>query len=146
MKKLLSVLLLIVVCFSLTACRFRTHTSTSGNVKIYVEGDTVKVYTVSLDDVTVDDGAMSILKYLNENEGVTLDYTVGTYGAFLNQFDTLTPEGNQWIAVYTTYEADYFIPPYDTKKTVEGTTFTLSGVGLSSMTIADGVCILLTIE
>ena len=146
MKKLLSAILLIVLLFSLAACKPKTAADGQGEVKIYVGDENAVVYTVELKDLTIDEGAMSVLKYLSEEKDVALAYADSGFGAYLTEFATLKPVGNQYIAVYTTCEKAYSTPPYESKKTVDGVTFTFSGVGLSSMTVEDGVCILLVVE
>ena len=112
------------------------------------------VYEVELARVeNKNEGALSLLEYIASVEGSTLYYSAswgGGYGAYVNSIGTLSPVGTEFIAVYTSNEADFAVPDayMPTVKTVEydGATLTYSGVGISQMNIKDGTVVLFRLE
>lgn len=150
MKKIIAVIISVLLCAMLCSCqvvkRNSSGSSDSGVFTVYIGDDGATVYSVDIKDVEVTEGALSVLNYLKENNDLTFEYYVGAYGAFITELGSLKPEGSSYIAVYTTCETDYSIPPYDTTKTVAGVTFTYSGVGVSEMTVSGGVSVLFVVE
>jgi hypothetical protein len=99
------------------------------------------------------EGALSLLEYLASIEGSTLYYNAqwgGGYGAFLTSIGSLTPEGNEFVSVYTSEECDFATPtewaPVVPSVVFEGKTIYSSGLGISSMTVKDGTVILFRID
>lgn len=112
------------------------------------------VYEVDLTKVeNKNEGALALLEYIASLEDSTLYYSAswgGGYGAYVNSIGTLYPVGAQFIAVYTSNEADFATPDayMPVVKTVEydGMTLTYSGFGISQMRINDGCVVLFRLE
>ena len=155
MKKLITLVLVVVTVFAVSSCSFKkvptgttnSAADTDSNVYYVYVGETdPTVYEVDLDPVTVTEGAMSVLAYLKENEGLDYVYTVGSWGGYLTKVGPFVAEGNTYIALYTTVEEDMEVPgPYRTEKVVNGVTFVYAGVGVSSMHVTAGARILITL-
>lgn len=156
-NKILALLLVAVITvLSLASCG-GGNVASSGNAKIVIEkaeGD-YAVYDVDLSKLERrDEGAISLLEYIASLEGSTLYYNVqwgGGYGAYITSIDTLNPNpANQYIAIYTTEEADFAVPsewsPTVATAKYGEMTLTYAGVGLSSMHINDGTVILFRLE
>ena len=150
------ILIAVITVLSLASCGGGNVAST-GTAKIVIEkaeGD----YTVYEADLSKlerrDEGAISLLEYIASLEGSALYYNVqwgGGYGAYITSIDTLNPNPqNQYIAIYTTEEADFAVPtewsPTVATAKYENITLTYAGVGLSSMHINDGTVILFRLE
>lgn len=150
------ILISVITVLSLASCG-RGNVASKGMAKIVIEkaeGD----YTVYEADLSKlerrDEGAISLLEYIASLEGSTLYYNVqwgGGYGAYITSIDTLNPNpANQYIAIYTTEEADFAVPtewsPTVATAKYENITLTYAGVGLSSMHINDGTVILFRLE
>ena len=151
MKKIIAVIISVLLCAMLSSCQLVKRnpsggSSDSGVFTVYIGDDGATVYSVDIKDVEVTEGALSVLNYLKDNNDLNLEYTVGAYGAFITELGSLKPEGSSYIAVYTTCETDYSLPPYDTTKSVNGVTFTYSGVGVSEMTVSGGISVLFVVE
>ena len=135
------------------------NVAASGTALVVIENgagaaEPYTVYEVDLSRVeNKDEGALSLLEYIASLEDSTLYYSAswgGGYGAYVSSIGTLTPVGAEFIAVYTSNEADFAVPDayMPTVKTVEynGTTLTYSGFGISQMRIKDGVVVLFRLE
>ena len=150
MKKILTLIMVIVLAFSVCACKkINRADKKTGETYVYVctSETEYKKYTVSLADVTLKEGEYSVLEYLHETKGLKLDSTNSEYGRFLNEFDTLKAEGNAYISVFTTYENDFNLPGEYTKEIdLDGKHFVTSGLGVSGMTIEDGVAVLFILD
>ena len=168
MKKIIALLLIVAVCVCFASCKYvkkaegdtTTYTVTwaeasadvtaqseNGFYFVYIGKTDVTAYAVNLDDVTVTDGAFSVLEYLKEQAGLNFNYTNGDWGAFITSVGDLTPEGNEYISIYTTYEEDFNVPgPYTNEVKFDNKTFVTSGVGASSMHVVGGESVYLTIE
>lgn len=141
-------MLAIACIFSLLSC-FGEVAGEGGATVVIEDIDGYDVYTVDLSKINAEDrGALAILEYLSENEGMSLDYVDSTYGGYVNAIGSLAPSAaaNEYVAIYTSEEADFGVAPFDTKAEYDGMTLTASGVGISSMTVRDGTVILFRIE
>ena len=98
------------------------------------------VYQVDLNQVTVDNGLISVLEYLKENEGFTYETKDTGYGAFLTKVLTLDSASieNGFITLLTSVEKDFDVTSYAVEQTYNGTKIVTSGLGASSMTIEAG--------
>ena len=155
-KILAFILVAVITVVSLASCG-GGNVAKSGAATVVVERaeNDYAVYDVDLSKLERrDEGAISILEYIASLEGSTLYYNVqwgGGYGAYITSIDTLNPNpANQYIAIYTTEEADFAVPT-EWSQTVATAkygemTLTYSGVGLSSMHISDGTVILFRLE
>ena len=114
---------------------------------VYVGETDLTAYAVDITNVEVTEGALSVLYYLRDTEGLNFDYTLGDWGAFINSVGDLKPTGNEYISLYTTYDEDKNLPgPYTNELTIDGRKFVTSGWGASSMHVVGGQSMLLTIE
>ena len=149
MKKILALILVLITLLSFAACG-TTEVAEEGGVKVVVENrdGTYEVYEVLLEEVTdKSEGAYSIIKHLSEREEKPVaDIVESTYGAYVNAVGSLTPVGNEYVAIYTSVEKDF--STYDTESEVkyDGKTLKVAGVGLSSMSVEKGTIILFRIE
>ena len=138
------VLVLCMVLIPLTSCNQKQ--SVNGYCTVVVATEPETVYTVDLDKLgTVNEGLMSVLDYLKENNGFTYEKTVSdSMGAYLTKVLSLDPatitEGHGYIQLFTSVEKDFDVSEYATEMTYKGTKLVSSGLGASSMTIqADAV-------
>ena len=89
----IAVLLCVSCCF--VACREEKNNNSSGTFSIVLdEPSGYKVFTLDVSMVK-DDGIMDALKYLETNEGVVLDYTVSTYGAYFKRVGNVIEDINK---------------------------------------------------
>ncbi len=118
-----------------------------GKCTVVLAGDEVAVYEVELDKLAGDDGLMAVLRYLDENEGVELDYVDSTYGAMINSVGNLVPDASafEYVKIYTSYELDFDTSQYFEELTYEGRRLGTSGLGASSMTVKGGEIYYLTV-
>ena len=152
-------LILALTCAVLGLVSCSGNVAASGTAYIIIENGTgatepYTVYEVDLGRVeNKNEGAMALLEYVASLEESTLYYSVnfgGGYGAYVNSIGTLYPEGAEFVAVYTSNEADFAVPDayMPVVKTVDynGQTLTYSGVGISQMSIKDGTVVLFRLE
>ena len=142
MKKFLALVLSILVLTSLTACNFNKPTiEDSGKITVVVAQETPLVYELTLDDLDLSQGALSVLLHLKETKGLTVNYENSTYGAYLTQVGTLATDSNGFVSVFTSYEANWDTTVYAQTRYHGEIKVVSSAVGLSSMSIVDGVVI-----
>lgn len=138
MKKTAKILLILVLALSMAIACFGCTDETAdtkGTMTLVIGTETPAVYTVELDDVTINEGLFSVLDYLKETKG--LDYVATGEGEFkfLTKVGDLTASGNSYIYLYTSVEKDFDVSAYAETKEYNGKTLTSSGVGASSMTM-----------
>lgn len=138
MVRLMATLLALLALFAFVGCD-KTQDA-SGSCTVVVGEEPEKVYEVSLDDVTVENGLMSVLEYLKEKKGLSYTSNDTGYGAYLTSVGALQEDSSTstYIFIYTSVEADFDVSAMATTKDYKGTTLTSAGVGASSMTIQDG--------
>ena len=149
MKKTVKLFASVLVVLSLLFLAACGSVSEVGTAKIVIDSGTEQTeYEVSLSDIEKKDSALDILNYLNENEGLALDYVESVYGGYISSIGTLLPDAqnNEYISIYTSEECDFGVAPFDTKVEYMDMTLTASGVGISSMTVNEGTVILFRIE
>lgn len=139
MKKL--GLLLIVAAMLLTLISCGTQ-DVAGSATVVV-GE--QVYTVPLDEVEVTEGLFSLLEYLKQTQGLTYDASESSYGKYINSIGELKPEGNQYISLFTSVEADFDTSAFCQKQECQGKQVATSGLGASSMRVEDGAVYLITL-
>ena len=135
--RLLTVILVLCMIFlPLVACK-KTQ-NVNGYCTVVVATDPETVYTVDLDKLgTVEDGLLTVLNYLKENNGLTYEES----GGFLTKVLSLEQGENYdpFISLYTSVEKDFAVG-YGDEKTYNGTKIFTSGEGAKTMTIqADAV-------
>jgi hypothetical protein len=126
-----------------------TPADTEGTVTVVIgEEGNFDEYEISLSEVEITDGVLSLLIYLEENEGVELDYANSTYGAFLNSVGGLTPNslGGEYIGVYTSVESDFDVSVFAGSYEYKSITLSTAGVGVSSMKVEAGATYLFKID
>ncbi|MBR1891285.1 MAG: hypothetical protein IJ811_02170 [Clostridia bacterium] len=145
MKKLFALVMVLMVALLAVSCKFGTQSK--GTVTIYI-GDETTQYTVRVKDLENANNVKDVLDYLKENENLTFECVDSGYGAVVTKIGNLAPDADahEYIAIYTTNEKDFSVPPYDTSVTVGEKTFVYSGNGISQMSIDDGTAVLFVIE
>ena len=141
----IAVLLCVSCCF--VACREEKNNNASGTFSIVLdEPSGYKVYTLDVSMVK-DDGIMDALKYLETNEGVVLDYTVSTYGAYFKRVGNVIENATNgsYVYFYTNKSSDFDVSAYATTFDYNGTLLTSSGLGVNSMTVENGTIILVSL-
>ena len=151
MKKILSLILVLVMMVGLVSCG--AEVAEEGDVSIVIENrdGTYDVYKAYLEDVTnKEEGVYGVISFLMEREENPLaaDIVDSTYGAFVNSIGSLIPdaEKKEYVCLYTSLEKDF--GTFDGVQTLEyeGKTLKTSGFGLTSMSIEKGTVILFRIE
>ncbi len=133
------ILVLCMVVIPFASCK-KTQ-NVNGYCTVVVATDPATEYKVDLDKVTVDQGLVSILEYLKENEkDFTYEMVDSTYGAYLTKVLSLdaTAVSNGFILLMTSVEKDFDVSEYKTEKEYKGTKVVTSGLGASSMTVENG--------
>ena len=143
--KILAFALMLALAMSLVSC-FGGVGSGKCTV-VLAAGDEVQEYTVELDKISGDDGLMAVLRYLDENEGVALDYIESAYGAMLNSVGIVVPdlEAYEYVKIYTSCMLDFDTSTYFEEMEYKGTRLGTSGLGASSMTVDGGGIYYLTV-
>lgn len=138
MKKILVGIMLSLVLIMSVACA-KTPVEQAGSVTVAIGGDTVLEYTVDLGEVEISQGVFSVLKYLNENENLELEWTGDGNSVFLTKVGNICEDKSkgEYIYVYTTVEKDFDVL-YGIKTTHKDVELTSSGVGVAEMTVQDG--------
>lgn len=143
LRALCALLLLFVLGLSLVGCVGRVDDHGSCTVVIAC-GDDVREYSVPLDKVDGSKGAVGLLDYLKENEGVEYTSNDTGYGAYITSVGHLSekPSENIYVGIWTSVESDQDRESeYSTTVTYEGVTLISSGVGLTQLSAPDGAVI-----
>lgn len=140
MKKFLA--LFFVCLIFLAVCGCGQSSENQGTVTIVVNSGEIKAYSVDLASVTIDEGVLSVLKYLKEKENLTLNYSTDSYGAFITQIgDCKVEKSNEYVAVWTSYEPEFDVSGYATEREYNGVLLCSAGFGVSSLSVRDKVII-----
>ena len=147
---LLALLALTVSLFSLFSCG---KVAEAGKVTVVIETAEGKyeAYEAELEGVeNKEKGAVAILEALSSRKDrpLALEMTDGAYGKMILSIGGLVPDAtkNEFIAIYTSREADFDVSEYAKSIEYNGRTLTTSGLGISSMSAEDGTVILFRIE
>ena len=145
-KLLALVLVLVLAVFSFASCKKRENTEepapAGASFTLVISGEVDTEYKVPLEKVTVTEGLISVLNYL---EGVgALDYEMGASG-MIESVGELSNDAasGKWIYIYTTVEEDIDVSEYATTVEYDGLTITSAGVGASSLKIVDGATVVI---
>ena len=142
MKKFLSLLLSVLALLVITACDFNKPTiEDSGKITVVVAEETPLVYELSLDDLDLSQGALSVLLHIKETKGLDVVYEESTYGAYLTKVGALAPDSNGFVSIFTSYEPNWDQTAFAQTRYHGEIKVVSSAVGLSSMSIVDGVVI-----
>ena len=151
MKRILSLILVLVMMFSLASCGGTL--GEQGDVSVVIENrdGSYTVYKAYLEEVeNKGEGVYGVIQYLmaREDNPLTADIVDSTYGAYVNAIGTLTPDAtkNEYVCLYTSLEGDFDTSDYVKELVYEGITLKTSGVGLTSMSAEKGTVILFRIE
>ena len=146
--------LMIAMLFALVGCG-RGNVADEGVAYIVVENrdGSFEEHAVDLSLLEHrDEGGLSLLKYLGEQNGGIV-YSVsygGGYGGYINSIGSLYPEGSEYVSVYTSEKGDFAVPteymPTVSEVKYEGKTLKYAGVGIADLSVNDGTVILLRIE
>ncbi len=149
MKKQFKILALLLVVAMIAvvavACTPALTVGDSGTVTVVVanpDADPTE-YVVDLSKLNGQEGLMTVLDYLKENNGLTYTEVPSDYGAYLTQVNNIKEDGANgiYLYLYTTVAADADVSEYAKTMDYKGITLTSSGVGSSSMHIEDGAVI-----
>ena len=155
------ILALVMVLSGFVSCGAEGTVAESGTAKVVIETAAESdakylVYEVDLSKLEKrNDGALSLLEYIGEQEDSTLYVSLnfgGGYGAYVNSIASLYPDAaaGEYVGVYTSVESDFSVPteymPVVPTLSYEGKTLAYSRVGISSMTIEDGTVVLFRLE
>ncbi len=120
-----------------------TNTTEVGNqssnklMKLVIGGSEEKIYSVDFSGIEINEGVMSIIKYLAANHG--LNYKES--GGMLSEIGGLKSEGSTYIFLWTSVEADFDLSEWASTKTWNGVNLTTAGVGVADMTVEHGAVI-----
>ena len=146
-KILVAILLISLLATALFAC-INPDNDTSGEMTLVViDGDDVTEYTVDLAKIPSGNsskGLIPILDYLKAAGKLTYVSQPSAYGDYITQVNTIIPQGNEYVAFYTSVEKDFSTDEYAKTITHKGVKCTTSGLGASSMSILDGCTVIIT--
>ena len=146
MKKLLSILLVLVAIFAFCACGSEEREIyQDGNAKATVVIYSDEAYTTynvkisSLDNATV----LGAMEYLHKEKDVALTYSTSEYGAYVTEFGPLKEDGanSKYVLFWTSVQSDWDVSAYATEREFEGTKLVSSGLGVSTAKLEDGAII-----
>lgn len=138
--QIVALITVIVMMLTLSACN--NNSDSAGEMTLVIAGDSIVKYEVDLDDVEITEGLVSVLKHLNEEEG--LEYEIS--GTYLNKVGEVennaanAAEG-KYLYIYTSVAEDIDVSQFAETVEYEGKTLTSSGVGATEMHIDDGCVI-----
>ena len=151
MKKILSLIIIVVMAVGLVSCN--GILGERGDVTFVIENrdGSYEVYKAYLEDVTnKDEGVYGVLQLLTarEKNPLAADIVDSSYGAYINSIGSLTPDAtkNEYVSIYTSLEKDFSTWEPVGVKEYEGITLKSSGVGLTSMSAEKGTVVLFCIE
>ncbi len=112
-------------------------------VKIVVGGANEMVYSVDYSEISLDEGVLSIFKYLDSIGKLSYKADDSGYGAFLTQVGDLKQDESTatYIYLYTSIVKDQDVSAYATEKVWNGNKLISSGLGVTSMSVENGAII-----
>ena len=147
-KLITAILLVSLLALTLFACINPDRDSEGTMTLVVLDGDNTKAYTVDLSKLPSGDdaatGLVAVLDYLQAKGELTYEGDNSIYGLFITKVNSITPQGNEFIAIYTSVVTD----SYEGAPTVtyNGVECVNSGVGASSMSILKDCMIVLVKE
>ena len=147
MKRILSLVLVLVMMFSLASCG--ATVGERGDVTFVIENrdGSYAVYKTYLEEVeNRDKGALGVIESLNSREKNPLP--VDMDGTWMNSIGGLTPDAskNEFISIYTSLASDAGVWDGVLTLEYEGVTLTQSNFGIDGMSVEEGTVILFRIE
>ncbi len=155
MKKTTKILTLLLILAMAALCLISCNTTVDdvGTVTVVIEkrDGAYEAYELSLAELeNKSEGAFGLLEALAEREDSHLDYDVteGAYGKYINSIGSLVPNGasGEYIGIYTSLEKDFDVSEWVKTLEYNGRTLKTSGVGVSELSLEDGVTVLFRIE
>ncbi len=150
MKNKILSLVLVIALMALTSCSYIFgDVAEQGVATVVVENtdgsyESFKVYLDKLENKS--EGAKGVLEHLNKNDDLYLEMVDSTYGAYVSAVGSIKESATDkmYVIVYTSLASD----SYDGAPTLDykGATLYQAGLGLSGMTVDEGVIILLRLE
>jgi hypothetical protein len=140
MKKRIFALITLIALFALMM--LSCTQDASGTATIVIDGTEPVEYKVKLDDITVDNGLISVLEHLKATKELTFEMSgtmIDKVGGLANDYTTGT-----YIFIYTSVEKDFDVSEWATMVSYKGKNLTSSGVGAAEMTVCDGAVIYIT--
>ena len=135
--------LALVICLA-GLCACGGSSDNEGSVTVVVaSGGVENEYTVDLADLEITEGALTVLKYLEQTEGIEVVMKDGIYGAYLTKVGIAEADDatGAYVAIYTSVASDFDVSAYAKTIDYKGTSLTTSGLGISSMSVKDGAVI-----
>ncbi len=136
-KTLLMLIMLLVATLAVVSCSDDGNFDKDDKMTLVVAEEEAKVFEIPLADFKKSDSLVSVLDYLKE-EG-KLDYEIS--GTFLTRVGDVKNEGNRYLYVFTTVEADVDVSQYASTVQYGDMTITSSGVGAQKMHLENGATI-----
>ena len=136
-KTLLMLIMLLVATLAFSSCSDDGKFDKNDKMTLVVAEEEAKVFEIPLADFKKSDSLVSVLDYLKE-EG-KLDYEIS--GTFLTRVGDVKNEGNRYLYVFTTVEADVDVSQYASTVQYGDMTITSSGVGANEMHLENGATI-----
>ena len=125
--------------FGFSACRDDKGETDGICTVVIATGEAIEDYEVEISKVSVKNGLLSVLEYLQDEKKISFEYSGTNSSAYLTKINGFVSgtDGNH-IYIYTSVEKDFDVSG-EYKSTVEykGETLTSTGVGASLMTIED---------
>ncbi len=138
--KLLTALFAICFLLSFSACQWGDRTvEESGVVTVVIMNEAPLVFKLQLDEIDLSQGALSLMLYLKEKEGLTVEYEEGQLGAYFTRIGDIMSDDNGYLSIFTSHEKDWDVTEYCITKDYNGITVKTSAVGISSMSVLDGM-------
>lgn len=138
MKKFLAILVMLITLLTFGACEISRTVDTEGDFTVVVDGETDLVYSIKLEDLDLSKGALSILLYLQETEGLNLVYENSTYGAYITEVGGLKTDSNGYVSLFTSYQPEWDVTEWCVKAEYNGVEVATAAVGVSSMSVIKG--------
>lgn len=138
--KLISVIFIILIAVTaLVSCGNKNGYCTV--VVSAAENETA--YKVDLDKIEINEGLISVLKYLQSEKKIEYASEASEYGEFLTKVGNAEQDTEKgiYISIWTSEAADTDASEFATQKTYKGTTLTSAAVGASKLTVTGSTVI-----
>ena len=150
-NKILLFLVITLMLSMITSCGLLFgQVADSGDISVVIENadGTYDVFDANLDSIeNKSEGAKGVIEHLdNKNDSFKVEMIDSTYGAYVSAIGSIreNPTDAMYVMVYTSVATD----SYEGAPSINynGVTLYQSGVGLSGMSVSEGVVILFRLE
>ena len=140
----LTLLTILIVALSLFGCGDTdVCKNAKGEIVIKTSESNVETFNFNFKDIDMESFTVfDVLKYLNQNDRLDLEYTESATGAFLTKVGNLKNGNGYYIYIYTSVESDKDVSAYGEEIEHGGRKLWSSGLGISSMSVEDKCVIL----